>query len=147
MRISQILQTKRMDVVVASPDSTVRTAITLMKQERVGALVVVDPSRRLLGVLSERDIIHSLAVEGEDVLRRAVGTIMRTDGPVVTMQDTVQSAMQAMTVKRARHVPIVDGERMVGVVSIGDVVKSRLDEKVQENSVLQDLARLRVLGG
>jgi CBS domain-containing protein len=145
MRISQILQTKRSDVVIISPESTIRSAVNLMKQQQVGALVVVDSDRRLLGVLSERDIIHSLASHGAEALHQPVGACMRSDAPVVTMQDTVQSAMHAMTAKRVRHLPVVDGGRMMGVVSIGDVVKSRLDEKTQENSVLQEIARLRVL--
>jgi CBS domain-containing protein len=145
MRIRQILQSKRLDVVVIAPDSTIHAAINLMKQERVGSLVVIDSDRRLLGVLSERDVIHSLATEGADVLRRDVGSIMRTDGPVATVEDTVQFAMQVMTERRARHVPIVNGGRIIGVVSVGDIVKSRLSEKIQENGVLQDIALIRVL--
>jgi CBS domain-containing protein len=121
MRISQILQTKR------------------------SALVVVDADRRLLGVLSERDIIHSLASHGAEALHQPAGVCMRTDVPVVKLHDSVQSAMHAMTAQRVRHLPIMDGGEIVGVVSIGDVVKSRLDEKTQENSVLQEIARLRVL--
>jgi CBS domain-containing protein len=145
MRIRQILQSKRLDVVVISPASTIGAAIKLMKQERVGSLVVIDTNRHLLGVLSERDVIHSLASEGADVLYRPVDSIMRTDGPVVTLEDNVQYAMQLMTEKRARHVPVVDADRMIGVVSIGDIVKSRLNEKIQENGILQDIARIHIL--
>jgi CBS domain-containing protein len=144
MRISHLLQTKRLDVVAISPESTIRAAITLMKQQQIGVLVVVDSDRRLLGVLSERDVIHGLASHGANALHQAVSAFMRTDGPVTTLQDTVQSAMHVMTTKRVRHLPVVDGERMIGVVSIGDVVKSRLDEKTQENSVLQEIARVRM---
>ncbi len=145
MRISQILQNKRSDVVIISPESTIRSAVNLMKKQQVGALVVVDADRRLLGVLSERDVIHSLAAQGTDALHQPVGACMRKDVPVVRLQDTVQSAMHAMTAQRVRHLPIIDGGEIIGVVSIGDVVKSRLDEKTQENSVLQDIALLRVL--
>jgi CBS domain-containing protein len=145
MRIRQILQGKRLDVVVIAPDATIRAAINLMKQERVGSLVVIDRNRHLLGVLSERDVIHSLAGDGADVLLRSVDSIMRTDGPVVGLEDTVQYAMQVMTEKRARHVPVVEAKRMIGVVSIGDIVKSRLREKIQENGILQDIARIHVL--
>ena len=145
MKIRQILQGKRLDVVVIAPDATIRAGVNLMKQERVGALVVIDRNRQLLGVMSERDVIHSLASDGPDVLQRSVDTIMRTDGPVVGLEDTVQHAMQVMTEKRARHVPVVDARRMIGVVSTGDIVKSRLNEKIQENGILQDIALLRVL--
>ncbi|HEY2678152.1 MAG TPA: CBS domain-containing protein [Steroidobacteraceae bacterium] len=145
MRISQILRAKRLDVIAVPPDSTIRAAVTLMKEQQVGALVVVDSHGRLLGVLSERDVIHGLASQGADALHQMVRMFMRTDSPMVTVHDTVQSAMQMMTAKRVRHLPVVDGDRMIGVISIGDVVKSRLDEKTQENDVLQDIARLRVV--
>jgi CBS domain-containing protein len=145
MRVGQILRTKRPDVVIISPDATVRSAVALMKQERVGALVIVDSERHLLGVISERDIVHSLASEGAALLLAPVRDVMQSDGPVATVDDSIQSVMQAMTASRARHVPIVEADRMIGIVSIGDVVKSRLDEKMQENDVLQDLARLHLI--
>jgi CBS domain-containing protein len=71
---------------------------------------------------------------------------MHRDSPVASAQDTVQSVMQTMTATRARHVPVLERGRVIGIVSIGDIVKSRLDEKIQENTVLQDLARARVIG-
>src|ERR1700676_5355121 len=110
MLISQILRTKRPDVVILAPDATIRSAIDLMTREHVGALVVVDEEQHLLGVVSERDIIQNLDFEGADPMG-------------------------------ARHVPVVEYGRPIGIVSLGDVVKSRLDETIQENSVLQDIAR------
>jgi CBS domain-containing protein len=145
MRISQILRTKRSDVVVISPDATLRTAIALMTRERVGALVVVDEEQHLLGVVSERDIIQSLDLDGPDLVVTLVRKVMRTDGPVATLEDSLQSVMEVMTATRARHVPIVKYSRPIGIVSIGDIVKSRLDETIQENSVLQDIARVHWL--
>jgi CBS domain-containing protein len=145
MRISQILRTKRSDVVVISPDATLRTAIALMTRERVGALVVVDEEQHLLGVVSERDIIQSLDLDAPDLIVTLVRKIMRTDGPVATLEDSLQSVMEVMTATRARHVPIVKYGRPIGIVSIGDIVKSRLDETMQENSVLQDIARVHWL--
>ena len=145
MRISQILRTKRSDVVVISPDATLRTAIALMTRERVGALVVVDEEQHLLGVVSERDIIQRLDLDGPDLMVTLVRGVMRTDGPVATLEDSLQSVMEVMTATRARHVPIVKYGRPIGIVSIGDIVKSRLDETMQENSVLQDIARVHWL--
>ena len=145
MRISQILRSKRSDVVVISPDATLRTAIALMTRERVGALVVVDEEQHLLGVVSERDIIQSLDLDAPDLTVTVVRAVMRTDGPVATLEDSLQSVMEVMTATRARHVPIVKYGRPIGIVSIGDVVKSRLDETMQENSVLQDIARVHWL--
>jgi CBS domain-containing protein len=145
MRISQILRSKRSDVVVISPDATLRTAIALMTRERVGALVVVDEEQHLLGVVSERDIIQTLDLDGPDLMVTLVRGVMRTDGPVATLEDSLQSVMEVMTATRARHVPIVKYGRTIGIVSIGDIVKSRLDEMMQENSVLQDIARVHWL--
>lgn len=145
MRISQILRTKRPDVVVITPEATIRSAIDLMKRERVGALVVVDEEQRLLGVVSERDIIQNLDFDGVNLLGASVHTVMRTDGPVANLEDTVRSVMEVMTAARARHVPVVEYGHPIGIVSIGDVVKSRLDETIQENNVLQEIARVHWL--
>jgi len=147
MRISEILRSKRSDVVVISLDATIRSAIAVMTRELVGALVVVDDDQHLLGVVSERDIIQNLDLEGTDVMGTLVRRVMRTDGPVATQEDSVLSVMEVMTAARARHVPIVKYGRAIGIVSIGDVVKSRLDETMQENSVLQDIARVHWLTG
>lgn len=147
MRISQILLTKRSDVISIAPDATIRSAIALMRRERVGALLVVDEHQHLLGVVAERDIIHGLDAEGANLMGTAVRRIMRTDGPVTTLDETVRSVMEVMTSSRARHVPVVQRGHLVGVVSIGDIVKSRLDETIQENSILQDMARAHWLTG
>lgn len=145
MLISQILRTKRPDVVIISPDATVEAAIALMTREHVGALLVVDEEQRLLGVISERDIIHNLHSRGTELMRSQVNSVMRTDGPVAAIEDTVMSVMEVMTAARARHVPILRYGRPIGIVSIGDVVKSRLSETIQENSVLRDFARVHWL--
>src|SRR4030088_3787276 len=121
MRISQILRSKRSDVVVISPDATIRSAIAMMTRERVGALVVTDGDQHLLGVVSERDIIQNLDLEGADVMGTLVRKVMRTDGPVATLEDTVRSVMEVMTAARARHVPILKYEPPHGIMNIRDV--------------------------
>jgi len=146
MLISQILRTKRSDVVVISPEATLRTAIASMVRERVGALVVVDEDQHLLGVVSEREIIQNLDTENpEGIMSTTVRQAMRTDVPVAALEDTARSVMEVMTAVRARHVPVVRYGRPIGIVSIGDIVKSRLDETVQENTVLKDIAVVRWL--
>jgi CBS domain-containing protein len=140
MLISQILRTKRSDVVVISPEATIRSAISLMVSERVGALVVVDGDNRLLGVASEREIIHGLDSGGPEFMSTPVHRLMRTDVPVVALDDTVRSVMEIMTAARARHVPVVAYGCPIGIVSLGDIVKSRLSETIQENTVLHDIA-------
>jgi CBS domain-containing protein len=141
MLISQILRSKRPDVVVISPEATIRSAIALMVREHVGALVVIDQDERLLGVVSEREIIHALDFNSADLMACSVRNCMRTDVPVAKRDDTIQSVMEVMTASRARHVPVVAYGRPIGIVSIGDIVKSRLDETIKENSVLQEIAR------
>jgi CBS domain-containing protein len=114
-----------------------------MQREHVGAVLVLDEEQRLLGVLSERDVVHGLASDPGSLLSRKAMDIARADNAFATRDDTVQSVMELMTVTRARHIPIVEFGRVTGVVSIGDIVKSRLAEKTQENTVLQELVRAR----
>ena len=141
MRVSQVLAAKRAGLVQVPPSASVDTAITLMRREQVGAVLVLDEEQRLLGVLSERDIVHALAARHQGLLQRSVAELARADAPVAAPEDSVQSVMELMTATRARHVPVVRFGRVIGVVSIGDVVKSRLSETTQENRVLQEIAR------
>ena len=143
MLINQILRTKRPGVVVISPDASIRSAIAEMVRHHVGALVVVDEDQQLMGVVSEREIIRNLDLEGPDLMATTVRNVMRTNVPVASQEDTVRSVMEVMTAVRARHVPVVAYGRPIGIVSIGDIVKSRLDETIQENTVLKDIARVR----
>ena len=143
MLISQLLRTKRPGVVVVSPETSIRSAIAQMVRQHVGSLVVVDEDQQLMGVVSEREIIQTLDREGPDPMAAAVRSVMRTDVPVATQEDTVRSMMEVMTATRARHVPVVAYGRPIGIVSIGDIVKSRLDETIQENTVLKDIAQVR----
>jgi CBS domain-containing protein len=147
MLIGQILRTKKPGVVVISPDASIRSAIALMVRQHVGSLVVVDEDQRLLGVVSEREIIHNLELDNRDMLDAVVRSFMRTDVPVATQEDTVRSIMEIMTAARARHVPVVAYGCPIGIVSLGDIVKSRLDETIQENTVLKDIARVHWLSG
>jgi CBS domain-containing protein len=147
MLISQILRTKRPGVVVISPDASLRTAIALMVRQHVGSLVVVDEDQRLLGVVSEREIIQNLELEQPNMLATTVRSVMRTDVPVATQEDTIRSVMEVMTAARARHIPVIAYGCPIGIVSLGDIVKSRLDETIQENTVLKDIARVHWLSG
>jgi len=147
MLISQILQTKRPGVVCVSPETSIRSAIAEMVRQYVGALVVVDEDQRLLGVVSEREIIRNLDLEGTDLMATVVGDIMRTDVPVARQEDTVVSVMEVMTTTHARHVPVIAYGRPIGIVSLGDIVKSRLTETTQENTILKDIARVHWLSG
>lgn len=143
MRLQEILRDKPARVVTLRPTASLRQAAVLMKLERVGAVLVCD-GRRILGLLSERELALAVAELGPDLFGRCVGELMSVDPPVAAPNDGVCEVMRIMTGRRARHIPVVDGGVVVGVVSIGDVLKSRLAEKIQENAVLQDLARARL---
>lgn len=140
MRVSDILASKGRRVVTVRSDVSVATALHKLVLERIGALVVSDDGEHVDGILSERDIVRALATEGEELLRpdRRVADIMTHSVRVCTADDSVRHVMDVMTRFRVRHLPVVEGGRLVGIVSIGDVVKMRLDELELETSVLRD---------
>jgi CBS domain-containing protein len=144
MRLSEILRDKPFRLIALPPSATALEVATLMKDEHVGAVLVLDAAERLQGLVSERELALALATHGAALLRRHVGELMSVGGPTARAEDSVLDAMRAMTERRARHVPILDGETVIGVVSIGDLLKARLVEQARENAVLQELARARL---
>ena len=156
MRIADLLRQKSELLRSIDRHVTVSYAIRLMAAYNVGALLVfeqeaafpepVNESSTALGIVSEREIMFGLAKRGAAVLDYQVAEIMVVDVPVVLPSESIQYAMAVMTHARVRHLPVIDDGKVIGLISIGDVVKSRLDEKIEENAVLQDIARLsRVL--
>jgi CBS domain-containing protein len=141
MRISDILKSKGQTVVATSPTEVIRSAVSLMAEARVGALVVLDDDGYFVGLISEREIMNGLNRYGARLLDLHVGDIAVGNVPLASPDEPVIRAMATMTERRARHLPIVLNDRVVGLVSVGDVVKSRLDEKIQENVALQEIAR------
>jgi CBS domain-containing protein len=124
-------------VATIRPDATIAAAIDMLNRERVGALVVSEDGGEVAGVLSERDIVRALGRHGEDLLSRAVEDIMTRDVITCEPGDTVGELMSEMTNRRIRHLPVVVEGRLRGIVSIGDVVKNRLDEVEFEASSLR----------
>ncbi len=141
IRVNQILPQRKVALVHVAPNALVATAIGLMKQHRVGSVLILDPHGGLLGVLSERDVVHAMAADPVTLLQKTVLEIARTHVPTASPEDTVQSVMEVMTATRSRHVPVIQFGRVVGLVSVGDVVKSRIEEQTRENAVLQEIAR------
>jgi signal-transduction protein with cAMP-binding, CBS, and nucleotidyltransferase domain len=117
-------------VVTIRSDATLSTAVHRLALERIGALVVSDDGARIAGILSERDVVAGLARDGADLLAagRRVAELMTRNVATCGPDDTVKHLMAEMTRRRVRHLPVVAGDRLVGIVSIGDVVKSRLGE-------------------
>jgi CBS domain-containing protein len=143
MAIAAILHHKGGNVSTVRSVDTVEAAIRKLYDERIGALVVVDRWGKLVGMFSERDIVYALALHGPEALSFEVHELMTPDVTTCTPEDRIDDVMQTMTAHRIRHLPVMEQGRLVGLVSIGDLVKHRLEEKKQEAAVLQDLARAR----
>ena len=128
MNVHTILRNKGKSVVTIHPDATVERAVAVLRLRGIGALVVSDDGENVVGILSERDIVEAMARYGGELLAVSVSEVMTC--PVVTCEpgDGVAELMAEMTNRRIRHFPVVDDGRLVGIVSIGDLVKSRLDE-------------------
>jgi CBS domain-containing protein len=136
MKISAILATKGMNVVTIRPEQPLKEAIALLSQHNIGALVVVDAKNKPVGIISERDIVRR-AARGSDILNAPTSEAM-TKSPVTgTPQDDVNAVLQTMTDRRFRHLPIVDEGKLVGIVSIGDLVKAQLNEYKGEIHTLE----------
>jgi CBS domain-containing protein len=143
MAIAAILHRKGGHVSTVRSVDTIEAAIRKLHDERIGALVVVDRWGKLVGMLSERDVVYALAQHGADALTFEVHELMTPDVTTCTPEDRIDDVMQTMTAHRIRHLPVMEEGRLIGLVSIGDLVKHRLAEKKQEAAVLQDIARAR----
>ena len=143
MSIAEILHHKGRQVTTVRSIDTVEAAIGKLYGERIGALVVLDRWGKLVGMFSERDVIHALAQHGAAALNFEVHELMTPDVTTCTPEDRVDGVMGVMTAHRVRHLPVMEKGQLVGLVSMGDLVKSRLQEKVQEAAVLRDITRAR----
>ena len=138
MYVSEILKTKGADVITTGPAETVAATARLLNVKRIGALLVRDAKDKVIGVISERDIIHGIAVHGERALDMQVRELMTSEVISCKPADTISAVMKTMTVHRCRHLPVIDEGDLKGIISIGDVVKNRLEETELEARVLRD---------
>ena len=140
MTIARILQSKgNSDVLTVSPGATVGEAAAILSVKRVGALVVSRDGKTLNGVISERDIVRELGKQGPPCLDYLVSDLMTQDVKTVTPEKTAIDALNIMTEGRFRHLPVLENGLMIGVISIGDVVKYRMDQIQHENEALTDM--------
>ena len=137
MNVETILRNKGNRVATIRPDATVADAVGTLNRERIGALVVSEDGAGVDGILSERDIVMALADHGGDLLARSVSEIMTRTVITCDPEDSVGELMAEMTNRRIRHFPVVADGRLRGIVSIGDLVKNRLDEVEYEASSLR----------
>ena len=137
MLIADILKTKGSQVISIGPDADLAAAARTLAQHRIGAVLVREPRGTVLGILSERDIVRGLATSGENTLRLLAGQLMTRDLVTATPATSVAAALGLMTDRRCRHLPVVLGGELVGLVSIGDLVKARIEEAEAEAAVLK----------
>ena len=139
MTIESILKRKGTDVTTIAPEASIKRAADWLSAKNIGALVVVTSENAVLGLISEREIVHAFSRYGETTASMPVKEIMRHGVTTVSPDDSVNRVMNLMTHQRVRHMPVLRDGKLVGIVSIGDVVKHRLEDLELETSVLRDV--------
>ncbi len=142
MRIKDVLQSKSGALVTLAPDATVRDLVALLAEHNIGAVIVSDDDNPVAGIVSERDVVRGL-VSGTAILESLVADIMTTTVKTAAPTDSVDDLMRIMTEHRIRHVPVLVGGQLKGIVSIGDVVKSRIGELEFERDQLESYVHTR----
>lgn len=140
MTVASILKVKGSDIHTIDPATTIREAAVLMADRNIGALLVTHKDGRLSGLISERDLVRVFARNGEDgatLAHAPVADVMSTEVYTCVPSDSISDLMHTMTEQRIRHLPVMDGDRVVGLVSIGDVVKSRMADIEEEATLLR----------
>ena len=140
MLVSEILKKKSRAVVTAFPNTTVENAVATFKEKKIGAIVICRPDGEIIGIVTERDVLHSQAELGAATMELKVEEIMSRVHTCVP-DDDLKSVEQVMTFKHVRHVPVVVDGELKGMISIGDIVRSQLDEAQLEIDTLRDYAR------
>jgi CBS domain-containing protein len=138
MTVSIILAGKGREVVSIEPNTSLASAVKLLAEKRIGAVLIFGAGHRIAGILSERDVVRALAERGTDALDEPVSRTMTRKVSTCSKSETVSSIMERMTEGKFRHVPVVDQSEVVGIVSIGDVVKHRLQEMERDSAAMRD---------
>jgi CBS domain-containing protein len=138
MTVSIILAGKGRDVVTIEPSASLAEAVRVLAEKRIGAALILGADRRIAGIISERDIVRALAERGAAVLVEPVSQTMTRKVETCNESETVVTIMERMTAGKFRHMPVVDQGRLVGVVSIGDIVKHRVHEMERESVAMRD---------
>jgi CBS domain-containing protein len=138
MTVKAILSRKGRDVLTIAPTANLSEAVKLLAERRIGAVVVTGPDDRVAGILSERDIVRTLAARGPAALDDNVAAVMTRKVTTCSEADTIAAIMERMTAGKFRHMPVLDQGKLVGVISIGDVVKYRVHEIEGETEALRE---------
>lgn len=143
MKVAEFLANRVRFVATIAPERSVTEALAALAHHQIGALVVSEDGRSLGGIVSERDIVRHLAIRGPAILAAPVSAIMSPDVYSCSPSDDLESLMDVMTTRRFRHVPVLEGDVLVGIVSIGDVVKARVDQLEGDRQALTDFIYAR----
>ncbi len=143
MQVSDVLRQKGGEVITVYANDKVADAVAKLAERRIGAVIVEDSGMHPVGIFSERDLVNALARSGARAYDFAVRELMTSPFISIRASERVDAALALMTSRRIRHLPVVENDRLVGLVSIGDLVKHRLDEKELEAGVLLDITRMR----
>lgn len=138
MTVKTILAEKGREIVSIEPGASLADAAKLLAEKRIGAALILGADRRLVGIISERDIVHALATRGPAALDEPVSQTMTRKVETCNESETISNIMERMTNGKFRHVPVVEQGRLAGIVSIGDVVKQRLQEMERESAAMRD---------
>jgi len=138
MTVARIINQKGADIVTVRSNTTVAESVQLLTKHNIGTVVVSDDGVSVAGILSERDIIHGLSESGPALLKQPISKIMTREVETCSPQDTTVSLLARMTKQRTRHIPVVEDGQLTGIVSIGDVVKLRLDDLATDNEAMRD---------
>ncbi len=137
MIVKSIIDNKGRDVVTLEPGASLDTAAKLLAERRIGAVVVIGAEGRVVGILSERDIVRMIAERGTGAMQEQVAQVMTRKVVTCTLDESIHSIMERMTSGKFRHMPVIDQGRLAGIISIGDVVKHRIVEMEQESDALK----------
>ena len=138
MKVTAMLALKGGKVATTRPDAQIATVIRILKLENIGALVVTEEAGNIAGIISERDIVRALVDRGGALLETRVSELMTRTVKTTAPDANIKDVMAEMTRSRVRHLPVVEDGKLIGIISIGDVVKNRLEELETETSVLRD---------
>jgi len=143
MSVATILKNKGNNVFSVRPEHSMSDVAALLTNKNVGVLVVCDAKGKVIGLVSERDVVKNVAIYGKGAHDMPVRNFMSSPPVVCSLQDSAKQILQVMTDRRIRHLPVIDQEELVGIVSIGDAVNFRLQEAQEEVGVLRDIATAR----
>ena len=138
MTVARILASKGREIVTMQPHNTLRDVIDVLAAKHIGALIIADAEGKMQGILSERDVVRAIAQHGPDALEDPVSNYMTTSVVTAGESDAVLNVVTKMSSGRFRHMPILDNDKLVGIVSVGDAIKFRLAQMEEEQSALRE---------